>query len=136
MKIVLDTNCLIAILPQTSPYHRVWQAFENGLLTLCLSTDILEEYNEILLRFYPKHFVDKVINMLINAPNVRRTTFYYRWHLVTADPDDNKFVDCVLNSSANCIVTNDHHFNTLKNIGFPHITIVNIQTFSEFISAG
>jgi putative PIN family toxin of toxin-antitoxin system len=134
MKIVLDTNCLVAVLPQTSPYHRVWQAVEDCELTLCVTLDMLEEYNEILLRFYPKHFVDDVINMLINAPNVSQTTAHYRWHLITADHDDDKFVDCALNSGAACIVTNDRHFNVLKHIGFPPINVFDLQTFCEMIS--
>jgi predicted nucleic acid-binding protein len=50
MKIVLDTNCLIPILVPGSFGHDIWQAFRQGRYTLCVSTEILLEYEEILMR--------------------------------------------------------------------------------------
>ena len=44
-------------------------------------------------------------------------------------PDDNKFVDCAIIANAKYIVTQDHHFDVLKNIEFPKVDVVNIQTF-------
>lgn len=44
-------------------------------------------------------------------------------------PDDNKFVDCAIIANAKYIVTQDHHFDVLKNIDFPKVDVVNIQTF-------
>ena len=46
MKIVLDTNCLIPVLIPGSFGHDIWQAFRTGRYTLCVSTDILLEYEE------------------------------------------------------------------------------------------
>ena len=46
--IVLDTNCLLVILPSISPYHRVWEDILDGKVSLCVSNEILEEYEEIL----------------------------------------------------------------------------------------
>ncbi|MCL2073843.1 MAG: PIN domain-containing protein [Marinilabiliaceae bacterium] len=34
-----------------------------------------------------------------------------------------KFVDCALNAGADFIVTNDHHFNILKSLNFPHVKV-------------
>ena len=42
--------------------------------------------------------------------------------------------DCALNAGADCIVTNDKHFNVLKDIDFPKINIVDIDTFKQIIS--
>ena len=50
MKIVLDTNCLIPILVPGSFGHDIWQAFRNGRYTLCVSSEILFEYEELLMR--------------------------------------------------------------------------------------
>jgi len=47
------------------------------------------------------------------------------------DPDDNKFVDCAISSNAKFIVTNDKHFNVLKNVDFPKIEVVDIDKFKE-----
>jgi predicted nucleic acid-binding protein len=47
-KIVLDTNCLIASLSRHSEYYSVWKDFQAGKYTLCVSTSILQEYEEII----------------------------------------------------------------------------------------
>lgn len=46
--IVLDTNCLLQILPSRSKYHAIWTAILNGEVRLCVNTEILEEYEEII----------------------------------------------------------------------------------------
>jgi len=131
MKIVLDTNCLVACLPVTSPYYCLWEAFRNMKITLCYTTDIINEYSEILARFYNQRFVNDIINELLLSPNVIKVNSYYKWNLITADPDDNKFVDCALNVGADYIVTNDRHFNVLKTLDFPPIKVIDIETFKR-----
>ena len=135
MKIVLDTNCLVVCLPVTSPYYCLWKAFRDMKITLCYTTDIVYEYSEILVRFYRQQFVNDVINELLLSPNVIKANNYYRWNFITADPDDNKFVDCVLNAGADYLVTNDRHFNVLKSIGFPPIKVVDIETFKRILKS-
>ena len=46
--VVLDTNALIQALPTKSPYHRIWSDFLGGKYRLCVSNEILSEYEEIL----------------------------------------------------------------------------------------
>ena len=133
MKIVLDTNCLVVCLPVTSPYYCLWEAFRNRQITLCYTTDILNEYSEIMARFYHQNFINDVNNELLLSSNVIKTNNYYKWNLITEDPDDNKFVDCALNSGADYLVTNDKHFNVLKLLDFPPIKVINIETFKEII---
>jgi predicted nucleic acid-binding protein len=74
-----------------------------------------------------------VLDTIINAPNAERVTVYYKWNLITSDPDDNKFIDCAISANANYIVTNDRHFNVLKDIEFPKVNIVTINEFQEII---
>jgi len=64
---------------------------------------------------------------------VIKTNNYYKWNLISADPDDNKFIDCALNASADYIVTNDKHFNVLKVINFPPIKVIDIETFRNML---
>jgi putative PIN family toxin of toxin-antitoxin system len=133
MKIVLDTNCLVVCLPATSPYYCVWEAFRKLRITLCFTSDIIFEYSEVLPRFYHQHFANDIINELLLSPNVIKANNYYRWNLITADPDDNKFVDCALNAGADYLVTNDRHFNVLKSVIFPLIKVVNIDDFKKIL---
>jgi putative PIN family toxin of toxin-antitoxin system len=129
MKVVLDTNCLLVVLPQSSQYRCVWNAFRQEKFTLCYSTEMLQEYEELLLRYYSPHFANLTIEMLLKSPNIFQTIPYYKWNLISADLDDNKFVDCAFNAGADFIVTNDKHFNVLKDIDFPRINILDIETF-------
>ncbi len=46
--IVLDTNCLLAVLPSISPYHQVWTDILTGEICLCVSNEVLEEYEEMI----------------------------------------------------------------------------------------
>ena len=38
-RIVIDTNCLLAVLPSKSPYHNVWTDFLEGRIELCVSNE-------------------------------------------------------------------------------------------------
>ncbi|MBI5476169.1 MAG: hypothetical protein HY964_05460 [Ignavibacteriales bacterium] len=44
--------------------------------------------------------------------------------------DDNKFADCTINSNSHLLVTNDKHFQVLKNIDFPKIEVTSINDFA------
>ena len=47
-RVVLDTNCLLQALPSRSPYHKIWTGILAGRIRLCVNTEILNEYEEIL----------------------------------------------------------------------------------------
>ena len=133
MKIVLDTNCLLPAVFPHSIYHWVWKSFRHGVFTLCYTTEILAEYEELLSRFYPPEITNNTMLLLLSSRNVEKITPFFKWNLISADPDDNKFVDCALNAGADYIVTNDKHFNVLKSLGFPPIKVVNIDTFKSIL---
>jgi len=131
MKIVLDTNCLLPSIFEKSPYYWLWKAFCDGKFVLCLSTDIMKEYEELLSDFYSPEISESVMNTISNAENISQTIPYYKWNFIVNDPDDNKFVDCALNAGADFIVTNDKHFDILKKIDFPPIQVINIENFKR-----
>lgn len=56
MNIVLDTNCLLMSLSRRSAYYPVWRDFVDGKYTLCVTNDILAEYDEILTLSNRHHF--------------------------------------------------------------------------------
>jgi putative PIN family toxin of toxin-antitoxin system len=133
MKIVLDTNCLLVSVQEYSEYFWLWQSFRDRKFVLCYTDEILNEYQEILSQYYSAALAKYVIDAILNAPHAQPVTVYYKWQLITVDPDDNKFVDCAISTNATCIVTNDRHFNILKKIDFPKINVVNIDTFKDMI---
>ena len=133
MKIVIDTNCLLPSIFCNSPYYWVWEQFCEGRFILCCTTDIFQEYEELLSDFYSPAISESVIQTIVNATNMEQVIPYYKWNLISADPDDNKFVDCALNSGADYIVTNDHHFNVLKTLDFPPMKVISIETFKSIL---
>jgi len=135
MKIVLDTNGLLPAIFDNSPYFWLWEAFCEIKFSLCCSTEVLAEYGELLASFYTVEISESVINTITNAANFIPVVPYFKWNLITSDPDDNKFVDCALNAGADYIVTNDNHFNILKSLHFPHIKVVNIETFKQILGS-
>ncbi|MBK7871122.1 MAG: hypothetical protein IPJ74_10745 [Saprospiraceae bacterium] len=60
-------------------------------------------------------------------------TKYYKWNLIEADADDNKFVDCAIACDAKYLVSDDKHFNSLDKIPFPKIEVLTAQAFKEII---
>lgn len=128
-RIVLDTNSLIQCLPSRSRYHAVWQSFERGENTLCVSNEILEEYTEILQRLTSNEVAEHFIKMIVNSPFVEFRNTFFAFHLIEADPDDNKFVDCCIEAQAHCIVTNDHHYDILAHIPFPKVLVLSLADF-------
>jgi putative PIN family toxin of toxin-antitoxin system len=133
MKIVLDTNCLLPAVFPRSIYHWVWKSFRQGAFTLCYCNEIIAEYEELLSRLYPPEMTENTIQLLLTSRNVEKVISFYKWNLITVDPDDNKFVDCALNASADFIVTNDKHFNILKDVKFPPIKVIDIIAFKSIL---
>lgn len=129
MNIVLDTNCLIMAISAQNEYYQVWQDFLDGKYTMCITNEIIEEYSEVLARNISPLISEFIVSAIINRRNVKKINPSFAFHLIEADPDDNKFVDCAIIANAKYIVTQDHHFDVLKNIEFPKVDVVNIQTF-------
>lgn len=132
-RVVLDTNCLVQSIPYDSPYRMIWDKFRMGDLILCVSNDILLEYQEILGRLTSPNFALQIIATIVNNPHTAFLDPKFRFNLIKGDPDDNKFVDCAIIANAKCIVTNDHHFDEVKNCDFPKVDILSIDEFLKFI---
>ena len=133
--IVIDTNSLIMSISSRSGYHRIWKSFLAGDFVLCISNEILEEYSEVIARNISDNLARYIVYTIMERKNVKLISPSYKWNLITADPDDNKFVDCAIAANAKFIVTEDHHFNVLKEIDFPSVDVINIDDFLKEVMA-
>lgn len=127
--IVLDTNSLLRSLSRRSEFYSVWEAFVLGRYTLCVTNEILAEYEEIISSHMSPLAARLAIEMILRATNVLRVDAQYRFHLITADEDDNKFVDCAIVANAEYIVSDDKHFKVLETIPFPHVEVRKLEEF-------
>ena len=129
MNIVLDTNCLIIAVSSQSQYHQVWQDFLAGKYTLCITNEIIEEYEEVMARNISPLVAELFVSAILNRKNVRKVSPSFSFHLIEADVDDNKFVDCAIVANAKYIVTEDHHYDVLQDIPFPKVEVVRLNEF-------
>lgn len=133
-RIVLDTNCLLASISSRTENFKVWKGFQEGRFTLCVSTEIIEEYQEIIAQKSTPDVAENVIRAITESDYVEFCDPHFHLHLIQADPDDNKFVDCAFVANATFIVSNDKHFDVLSKVDFPKIDVKRLQEFLEILS--
>ena len=132
-RLVLDTNSLIQCISRRSRYHDLWLSLLDGRNEMCVSTDILAEYAEILERKTSAKFAELALSVIINNPYTQFITPYYHFKLIAADPDDDKFVDCAVASNAKYIVTEDSHYDVLLDIDFPKVDVIKLDDIIQKI---
>ncbi len=131
---MLFTRSVLVSISSKSQYHWIFQSLIHQEFELSITTDILSEYEEIISDKYSTEVAQNTIRTLILLPNVIRTNVYFNWNLIQNDRDDDKFVDCAIASNSDAIITHDKHFNVLKNILFPPVTVMKISDFKAFLN--
>ena len=134
-RIVLDTNCLISSLSKRGQYYPVWKGLQAGEYVLCVTTEILEEYAEIITQKMSVEVATNVIHLLLESKYVDFVNPYFRLQIISTDPDDNKFVDCAFAANATYIVSDDKHYEVLKDIDFPKILVLKLKEFLGLIQS-
>jgi uncharacterized protein len=134
IKIVIDTNVFVASLSSKSSFHWLIENLIDEKFDLLVTTEILLEYEEILKRKYSLSVVENFLRALRDLPNVSQIDVRYKWRLIIADEDDDKFVDLAIAGNANFLITNDKHFNVLKSVDFPHVVTLTLKNFEQILS--
>ena len=91
------------------------------------------EYEEILTRIYHAEVAELVTSSLSLLPNTKQIEIHFDLRLIVHDADDDKFVNCAFASNAHFIVSDDRHFNILKNIDFPKIGVLQYDEFRKML---
>ena len=140
MIVVIDTNVLLSMAGSKHPHGRILDAWLNGRFHWAVSTDILNEYEEILARFIgptkAARFLDFILawaspslaqaSLLLISPS-----FFFR--TISNDRDDDKFADCAISAQADHIITNDKHFRPLIDSGFKPQPIAPSSFIADFL---
>lgn len=134
MRIVLDTNVLLTSIGRKSYTRWLFDAIIGQSVTLLITNEILTEYREIIAQRANEIVAENVTATLVNLASVEKVEVYFYWRLITADPDDNKFVDCAFSGNADHIVTYDNHFNVLTNVEFPKLSVITPEKLKELLN--
>ncbi|WP_420148020.1 putative toxin-antitoxin system toxin component, PIN family [Spirosoma sp.] len=136
MKVVIDTNQLLSSISPKSTSHWLYQAIFSGQFTLCVTTEILEEYEEIInWGFRRRDLTDSILEALVNSPFIEQVNVSFFWWFITVDPDDNKFSDCAIAAGADYLVTEDRHFDVLADIDFPKVNVISLAEFRRILTS-
>lgn len=133
LRIVLDTNVILNALSPRLPYRSILQNLFFGKYDLCVTTEILLEYEEKISEFYSPAAAVVLLDALTISSHVQKTEVFFRFNVI-ADLDDNKFMDCAFASNAHYLVSDDKAFRVLKNLDFPKIEVVNLDEFSRMLA--
>ena len=133
---MLDTNCLLMSIPRKSPYHQILLDFLAGKYLLCVSNEVVLEYEEILTRKIGSLVANNIINAILASSNTVFINPQKRYQLIKSDPDDNKFVDCAISANAKYIVTQDHHYNVVRFNPKFDFTAIDIYVFLAILKEG
>lgn len=132
MRITLDTNVLVSGTFWTGNSFRVLDLIDKKVVSCVLSEPILQEYlkviqsDEIMRKKEAKSLrINDVIRKVIAMMDIvhPKTSI----NVVKEDPDDNKILECAIEGSADCIITQDNHL--LKLGRFRKIDIITPEEF-------
>lgn len=79
-RLVIDTNCLLQCISRRSIYHDLWVSLLDGRNTLCVSTEILEEYTELFQKFTSAEFTEAALGVITNNIHTEFITPYYHFN--------------------------------------------------------
>ncbi len=127
MKAVYDTNIFIsAFLWKGKPYRCLLLA-KTKLVDLYVCGEILTELEEKLIEKFD--FKEKEAKMIIEqiTPFSKKVLIKGTLKAIKEDADDDKFIECAINSKADYIVSGDKHLLNIKS--YKGIRILNASDF-------
>ena len=134
IRLVLDTNVIVsAFLNTVGLEASVLLLALRGMVVLCVSSEVLAEYEKVLYRAKLKLNPERVrqvlrqiraVGALVEPPDTRS---------ISPDEPDNRFLECAEAGRADFLVTgNKRHFPT----HWKSTTIVNARELLELIEIG
>jgi len=116
---------------RTSPNRWIFDKILAGEFMLCISNEILLEYEEVLTAKTTSEVASNFTDFLVSFPSVEQVQVFFHWRLIQNDPDDDKFVDCAVAAKAFCIVSEDRHFRPYKMNEHPPLRVLRVDEFKE-----
>jgi putative PIN family toxin of toxin-antitoxin system len=108
MRIVLDTNVFVSGVFFAGPPYRILNARRKGQVTVVHSLVIAEEYRRVLAELskeFPQISGQPFLDLLARWGELVDTR--PSGSIICRDPTDVKFIECLLSSKADCLVSGD-----------------------------
>jgi predicted nucleic acid-binding protein len=120
-QIVLDTNVLVAALKSSrGASYRLLTLVDSGSFQVNLSTPLVAEYEEVLLRETPHIEVADLIDYICSVAN--RHKIFYLWRPVLKDPDDDFILELAVKCDAMIVTWNMKDFKKAALFGIKVVT--------------
>jgi putative PIN family toxin of toxin-antitoxin system len=115
MKVAIDTNIFVSSFFGGKP-KKIIDLWKTGMLTLCLSNDILDEYVQVLQRLGLENEIEleELLGFFAKGINILFTKKKPNLRLIKDDPGDDKFVECAVALEAEYIITGDRALKVLE----------------------
>ena len=129
MKIVVDTNVLILGIFFGGFPRRILTSIINKQLTACATTEIINEYEEIVEEMIGRkqgHLNRTILAPLIQIMEIIEPVSHIK---VCRDPDDDKFLECAKDSHALYVVSGDKDLLVIEK--YENIQIITAKDFCE-----
>jgi len=115
MKVTVDTNFLISATQwDYSVANKLLKKLILSDVKIFTTQEILDEMVEVLERDfkYSKSEAENIIEKILHFSEIIDPK--QKLEIVKDDPDDNKVIECAVESSSDCIITYDNHLLKLK----------------------
>ncbi|ACV61633.1 PilT protein domain protein [Desulfofarcimen acetoxidans DSM 771] len=133
MRITVDTNVLISALGWNGAEAAIIKMVLESTLELCLSAQILSEFYRVVK--YPKlGFTDQETDGFVGRllPHIVFASPTNKINVISADPDDNKIIECAIEGKSNYIISGDKHLLQLHE--YKGIQILRAPEFLQIAS--
>ena len=132
---VIDTNVVFEGLPkQGSACGLIVDAWNAGLIEVCISTALAYEYEDVLSRKLSSQrwqTLKPALGMLFRSASL--TKIYFSWRPASPDAGDDLVIDCAMNANAVVVTSNIRDFQQAKDsLGLRVITPVEFVTRLAF----
>ena len=129
MKIVIDTNVLISGVFFGGFPRKVLNAVITEKITACATTEIINEYEEIIQEMIDRkqgHINKNILQPLVQLMHIIKPVSNIK---ISRDSDDDKFIGCAIDAHALYIVSGDKDLLVIKE--YENIQIITAKEFCE-----
>jgi uncharacterized protein len=140
MTVCIDTNVVLQMRAPQNPMFRLLVAWTRGCFSWAITTDVWLEYEEIVTAKAGQTRWLELMELVSftrrqRPDSLREISPTYRFRLITACPDDDKFADCAIAAEADFIITDDGHFNALIGSGYKPRPITPEEFMAQHLTA-